>query len=229
MIPERNRSLLQVAVIGLDRFGLAAAETLAKHGHEVLGVDRDEEAVHHAKDVVTHAVQAELYDMTLVRELGLHEVDAAIVAIGDDVESNIVSAALLLEAGVPYVVARANSPLHGIILGRVGVHRMVYPEVAAGEEVAQTVRAPEVTDFFELGPDVGIGKLEAPEGWVGRTLAELALSADDPTFIALVIQRGDETLANPDSGERVQAGDIVAILAQESRLDELPYLPRPRR
>lgn len=223
---ERDRSIQQFAVIGLGRFGLAVAKTLADRGHEVLGIDRVEEAVQHAKDLVTHAVQAELYDSTIVHELGLPEVDAAIVAIGDDVEANIFSTALLLEAGVPHVIARANSPLHALILERVGAHRIVYPEGESGETVARGLRAPGVTEHIELTPNIGISKLRAPSAWCGHTLDELRLSEADPTFIALVIQRGKQTLSLPDPDEQIQAGDVLAILAQESKLDEL--LP-PRR
>ena len=226
-MPERDRSLLQVAVIGLDRFGLAAAETLAKHGHEVLGVDRDEEAVHHAKDVVTHAVQAELYDLAVVRELGLDEVDAAIVAIGDDVEANIFSTALLLEAGLPRVVARAGSPLHAMILTRVGAHQVVYPEADSGVAVARGLRAPGITEHIDLAPNIGISRLRAPDASCGHTLDELRLTREDPSFVALVIQRGAETITFPGPDDRIEVGDTLAILAQENKLDEL--LPPRRR
>lgn len=225
---ERDKSPQQVVVVGLGRFGLAVAQALFERGHDVLGIDCEEVAVQHAKDVVTHAVQAELYDLALVRELGLHEVDAAVVAIGDDVEANIFSTALLLEAGVPHVVARANSPLHAKILERVGAHQVVYPEAQSGEAVARGLRARGVSEHIELGPDIGISKLRAPHAWAGRTLAELQLSADDPAFVALAIQRGREVLTGLAADERVQEGDVLAILCRESRLDELPH-HSPRR
>lgn len=133
---KRDRAIQQVAVIGLGRFGLSAAKTLVAQGHEVLGIDCKEEVVQRAKSLVTYAVQAELYNLEVVRELGLHEVDAAIVAIGTDAEANIFTTALLLEAGVRHVIARAHTPLHGSILQRIGAHMVVYPEVASGEVVA---------------------------------------------------------------------------------------------
>jgi trk system potassium uptake protein len=225
---ERDRLSLQIAVIGLGRFGLAAARTLYQWGHEVLGIDCAAEAVQRAKDVVTHVVQADLVDTDLVRELGLHEVDAAIVAIEGNVEASIVSTTLLVDAGVPRVVARAHTPLHGTILERVGAHEVIYPEVASGEAVARRLRAPGIAEYLELGPDIGIGKLRAPESWVGRTLDELRLSLADPAFVALAIQRGDETLIEPAPDERVRAGDTLAVLVRESKLDEL-LLPLRRR
>jgi trk system potassium uptake protein TrkA len=218
---ERDSALRQVAVIGLRRFGLTVARVMAERGHEVLGIDRDEEAVQQAKDVVTHAIQAEIVDEDLVRELGLGEVDVAVVAIGDDVEASIFVTALLVDAGVPLVAARANSKLHGKILERVGADRVIYPEHESGVALAQSLRATNLTAYIELGPDIGISRLDVPQAWVGHALADLRLERGLP-FVVLVIQRGDETIAEPSPDERLRAGDVLVLLCQESKLDEIP-------
>ncbi len=225
---ERDRLVQQVAVIGLGRFGLAVGRTLSQWGHEVYGIDCEEEEVEHAKDELTHVVQAELYDVADVKELGLDEVDVAVVAIGADIEASILTTTLLLEAGVRRVMTRATTLLHGIILQRVGAHDVIYPEQASGEMLARRLRAPGITEHIELSSEIGINKLHAPDEWVGHTLDELRLSAADPAFVALVIQRGEETIAAPSPDERIQKGDVLAILCQESKLDELPLIARRR-
>jgi trk system potassium uptake protein len=224
---ERDSALRQVAVIGLRRFGLTVARILTERGHEVLGIDRDEDAVQQAKDVVTHAIQAEIADEALVRELGLGEVDVAVVAIGDDVEASIFVTALLVEAGVPLVAARANSRLHGMILKRVGADRVIYPEFESGVALAQSLRANNLTAYIELGPDIGISRLDVPTAWIGNSLADLQLEQGLP-FVVLVIQRGSETIAEPSPAEQLLAGDILILLCQESKLDEIPC-DQPRR
>ncbi len=225
---ERDRLVQQVAVIGLGRFGLAVGRTLSQWGHEVYGIDCEEEEVEHAKDELTHVVQAELYDVADVKELGLDEVDVAVVAIGADIEASILTTTLLLEAGVRRVMTRATTLLHGIILQRVGAHDVIYPEQASGEMLARRLRAPGITEHIELSSEIGINKLHAPDEWVGHTLDELRLSAADPAFVALVIQRGEETISAPSPDERIQKGDVLAILCQESKLDELPLIARRR-
>ncbi|MFN8511246.1 MAG: TrkA family potassium uptake protein [Chloroflexia bacterium] len=218
---ERDSALRQVAVIGLGRFGLTVARIMADRGHEVLGIDCEEEAVQQAKDVVTHAIQAEIVDEGLVRELGLGEVDVAVVAIGDDVEASIFVTALLVDAGVPLVAARASSHLHGKILERIGADRVIYPEHESGVALAQSLRANNLTAYIELGPDIGISRLDTPKAWVGRRLADLQLERGLP-FVVLVIQRGDETIAEPQADEVLRAGDALILLCQESKLDEIP-------
>lgn len=223
---ERDRLVQQIAVIGLGRFGLAVGRTLAGWGHEVYGIDCKEEEVQHARDLLTHVGQAELYDVTDVKELGLDEVDVAVVAIGADIEASILTTTLLLEAGVRRVITRATTRLHGIILQRVGAHDVIYPEEVSGEMLARSLRAPGITEHIELSGEIGVNKLHAPAAWVGRTLAELRLDAHDPAFVALVIQRGEEIIATPSPEERLQSGDVLVVLCQESKLDELPLAGR---
>lgn len=217
---KQSRAIHQVAVVGLGRFGLTVAKTLFEQGSEVFGIDSHEDLVQRARDVATHCVQATLYDMSVVRELGLNEVDAAVVAIGNDQEMSIVSTALLAEAGVPYVVARAYSQLHGTILSRVGAHRVVYPEVHGGRALAHTLRAPEIIDYLALGPDAGISTVHAPATWFGRSLAELRLP-ERSVCVVLAIQRDQNTIALPPSEERIEEGDVLALLVTESKLGAL--------
>jgi trk system potassium uptake protein len=225
---ERDDRPRQFAVIGLGRFGLTVAQTLAERGHEVLGLDRDEEPVQDAREIVTHAIQADLTDEAVLRELGLGEVDAAVVAIGDDVEASIFVTALLVEAGVSHVAARANSRLHGLILRRVGATRIIYPEQESGAALAQHLRAPDVTDYFALGAGMGVARLNTPRAWIGRTLNDVRRSPPNPSLI-LAIQRGDETIAEPSPGEQIRDGDVLVLLCPDNNLDEIPceYPPRP--
>ena len=54
-----KRSIL---VIGLGRFGVSTATTLANLGHEVVVVDQREEYINAVKDTVLHAMQADTTD-----------------------------------------------------------------------------------------------------------------------------------------------------------------------
>ena len=88
-------------VVGLGRFGSALALELMRTGHEVLGVDTDERIVQQMSQELTHTVKADTTDEATLRELGVTEFDSAVVAIGADIESSILTTSLLLQLGVP--------------------------------------------------------------------------------------------------------------------------------
>jgi trk system potassium uptake protein TrkA len=218
---ERDTTPRRFAVIGLGRFGMEVVQTLADRGHEVLAIDRLEAPVQRAKEIATHALQAELADADLLHEVGLEEFDVAVVAIGDDVEASIFVTTLLVEAGIPQVAARANSRLHGLILARVGATRVIYPEQESAAALAQHLRAPNVTGYFALGGGIGVARLTAPRAWFGRTTDDLRRAKPNPSVI-LAIQRGAETLAEPGRDEVIREGDILVLLCPDNKIDDIP-------
>ncbi|MFM1950966.1 MAG: hypothetical protein RL418_653, partial [Actinomycetota bacterium] len=128
-----------VAIIGLGRFGSALATELVQSGHQVLGIDTDERIVQNLAPVLTHVVTADTTDEDNLRELGIADMDSAVVAIGADLESSILTASLLLQLGVKQVWAKANSASHGRILTQIGVHHVIFPEYEMGRRVAHQV------------------------------------------------------------------------------------------
>jgi len=223
---ERDTASRRFAVIGLGRFGMEVVRTLADRGHEVLAIDRLETPVQRAREIATHALQAEITDAEVIREVGLDEFDVAVVAIGDDVEASIFVTTLLVEEGIPQVAARANSRLHGLILARVGATRVIYPEQESAAALAQGLRAPNVTDYFALGGGIGVARLIAPRAWYGRTTDDLRRAKPNPSVI-LALQRGEETLAEPGHDETIREGDILVLLCPDDKIDDIPTDQQP--
>ena len=159
-----------VLVIGLGRFGAAAARELIALGHEVLAVDRDEAIVNEIAPEVTHAVQLDAADEAALRAIGAAEFEHAIVAISGDTEASIFATMALKKLGVANVLAKAGSELHGAILERVGADRVVFAEREMGQRVAHSFAVRDVVDYLDVAPRFGIVKVRPPASWVGRTL-----------------------------------------------------------
>ena len=123
----------QFVVFGLGSFGSAVATTLIDLGHEVLGVDSDEEKVDDLKDIITEAVKADVTDEKVLQKLGVKNFDAAIVSMAADLESSILVTIMLKEIGLKYVITKANSILHGKVLEKVGADKIIYPERGEGK------------------------------------------------------------------------------------------------
>jgi trk system potassium uptake protein TrkA len=128
-----------VAVIGLGRFGEAVALRLMELGHEVVGIDGDANIVQKLADDLPHVVQADSTEAEAMMALGVNEVDFAVVAIGASLEGSVLSVLALQELGVKEIWAKASTRQHGLILERLGVTKVVYPEADMGKALAEQI------------------------------------------------------------------------------------------
>ena len=125
-----------IAVIGLGTFGSKTAISLYEKGAEVIAIDLDVRLVDKIKDRVTHAVAINVKDERAMRSVNISDVDSAIVAIGDDIETSILAVAMLRKLGVGRVVARATTSLHEHVLREVGASEIIKVEEEMGEIMA---------------------------------------------------------------------------------------------
>ncbi len=170
----------QFAVIGLGRFGSAMATTLAELGHDVIGVDGDAERVRALADTITQAVELDATDERALRSVGIQDVDVAVVSIGENIESSLLVVMQLRELGVKTIVAKAVTPLHGKILEKLGVSRVIFPEREMAVRIAHGLVMPNVIDYIELSRDFSIVELPAPSQTCMarcRHTADIALTA----------------------------------------------------
>jgi len=217
------------AVIGLGRFGSATATTLVEMGQDVIGIDSDEERVRSLSDTILQAVQLDATDERALRAAGIQNVDVAIISIGENVESSVLIVMLVKELGIKTIIAKATTPLHGRILERLGVTRVIFPEREMAERLAHSLVVPNVLDFVELSPDFSIVEIPAPEEFVGKTLKQLELRPRyGLTLIALKrpaeTGRGLVTNIAPTADDVIRAGDILALLGNNDRLAQLEKL-----
>lgn len=217
----------QFGVIGLGRFGAAISTTLSEQGHEVIGIDGDEEKVRALADSLEQAVQLDATDERALRAAGIRDVDVAIVSIGENIESSLLVVMLLQEMGVKQIVAKAVTPLHGRILERLGVSRVIFPERDMAVRVAHSLIMPNVLDYIELSRDFSIVEVPAPAGFVGQTLKQLQLRPRlGLTLIAIKRQVAGRQVTNiaPGADEIIQGGDALTLLGGNDRLAELDAL-----
>jgi trk system potassium uptake protein TrkA len=218
-----------IAVIGLGRFGYAIATTLAELGHEVVGIDNDEEKVSQVADLVTSAMELDATDERALRTAGIQDVEVAVISIGEDIESSLLVVMLVKELGIPTIVAKATTPLHGRILEKLGVSRVIFPEREMAVRIAHSLVVPNVLDYVELSRDFSIVEIPAPPEFVGRTLRDLQLR---PRFglTLIAIRRpgdggqGDVTNIGPSGDDEIRAGDVLALLGPNERLSDLETL-----
>jgi trk system potassium uptake protein TrkA len=219
----------QFGVIGLGRFGSAMAMTLTELGHDVIGVDGDESRVQQLADVITHALQIDATDEKALRAAGIQDVDVAVVSIGENIESSLLVVMQLRDLGIGTIVAKAVTPLHGRILEKLGVSRVIFPEREMAIRIAHSLVLPNVIDYIELSRDFSIVEVPAPAAFVGRTLKQLELRPRlGLTLIAIKRQSDDSSVVvtniAPAADETIRPGDILALLGGNDKLNQLDQL-----
>ena len=210
----------QIVVIGLGRFGLALAAELHLRGHEVLGVDRNQQVVQESLGVLTHAVTVDSSDEAALAQLGVGSFDIAIVALGQEVLASIMSTMALKKLGVPRVIARAQSELHGEVLRRIGADKVIFPENETGEQLAHSFFSVAVLDYIDLGPDYGVSKVAVPKQFIGQSSSDLELRSRFGVTL-LAIQRGEEVIVLPRRDEPFRAGDELVLAGRDDQLDAI--------
>ncbi|MGM0688697.1 MAG: potassium channel family protein [Bacillota bacterium] len=212
-------------VIGAGRFGTSVAKTLYNMGQDVMIVDNDEVKIQLISDEVTNAAQADASSEACLKALEVKDFNAVVLAIGDDVQSSIMAAILLIELGAKVIVAKARTTLHGKVLEKVGVNQVVFPEREMGHKLARSLIAPSIIDMIELSDDYSVVEVIAPDHMVGKSLKELDLRARHGiSVIALRRNHGDKTKISPVAEDTIEAEDIIVAIAQNKHLKKVDWL-----
>lgn len=208
----------QVLVIGLGVFGTTVAREMTRLGHDVLGLDIDEQRVDRLAQHITHAVIADVTDENSLIELNIGSYDVAVVAMGRNAEATMLATLQLRELGVEKVWAKALSHQHHRILERLGASRIISPQHEMGVRISQELNYPMVHDYMSLGDDYFVVEFHTTEDLTGKTLKKLIGNAP---VNALMVKRAHQAHANPDSNWEICSGDRLVLSGQ---LDDLRAL-----
>ena len=213
----------QFAIIGLGRFGRAVCSTLHRLGYEVLGTDIDQKTVAQVltDQIAAHALQLDSTNPAALKEAGIFEFDTVIVAIGNYLQESIITTLNVKEAGVPHVVAKASSEVHGKLLQRVGADHVVYPENEAGCALARSLTKPAILDRFDLDPDNSIVELIVPDQFHGKTITELQIRSRYGLNLLAVSHDGKFEI-NPDPRKRLEQGSAMVVIGCNKDINRLP-------
>jgi len=210
---ERKR----VAVVGLGRFGASVARVSFELGYDVTAIDIDERRIAEAADYSTLAAQADGADKETRLSLGVDRSDVGVVAQGQNIEASISCALVLKRIGVPWVIAKAETELHGEILTKVGADRIVFPEHEAGVQVAHSLEIRHAVEYMHLAAMSGVAGMRLPAHLIGLSLSEAERSCEDVSII--LVQRGNVLMPRPDAEMRLQEGDFVVVAGLDEALD----------
>jgi trk system potassium uptake protein TrkA len=208
-----------VTVIGLGAFGSTVALELTRLGYDVLGIDLNVSRADAIADRIAQVVVADSREERVLRELGVHESDVVVVAIGEDIEANILTTLVVKTMSKPKVWAKALNHNHHRILEKLGTDHIVHPEHEMGLRVARTLIYPEVMDYISLGDDQFIAEVRASERLRGKTLD--ALHLDEHGVQCLLVKHAGLAMAPAPMQHHFELGDQIVLLGTLGRLRKI--------
>jgi trk system potassium uptake protein TrkA len=212
-----------VLVIGLGRFGAAAALELRRLGHKVTAIEKDGFLAEKFLGRVSHVIHGDASDVGVTQDAKAGRFRIAVVAIGSSVEASVLAAANLSDAGVPDIWAKALSPEHARILDRIGVQHIVRPEADTGRRVAHLVGG-RMQDYIEFDDGFAIVKMRPPTEAIGFTLEQSAIrSKYGVTIVGVKAPGEDFTYAVPST--KVSAHDTLIVSGPSALIERLAARP----
>lgn len=208
----------QYVVFGGGKFGASIAVTLQVLGCEVVLVDKDPEVVQEIADDVSYAICADVEDPDTFKNLGMRNLDGAIVAITESLEASIVTTMMCSEIGIPRILAKAKNKMHEKILKRVGAHKVIYPEVEMGRRVAKYLVADNFADWIELSPRFSLVEMDIPAEWCGKSLAELGIR-EKYRLNVIGIKNGDAVSVTISPTEPLEKGCVLIVVGENNDLE----------
>lgn len=195
------------AVIGLGRFGSRIARKLSERGAEVIAIDLIENSVDQLRDDVAYPVVMDATDFKALQSQRLDEMDAVVVAIGENFEALVLTVTHLMDLGIENIIARASTKNQRRILEKIGVTQILSPEEEVGAIVAERLLHPNINTVLQLPDGFEISEVIAPKAIIDRGVHDIGFR-DKYSINLISIKREFEVMRK---GEPVLERHLIGV------------------
>ncbi|NLB36823.1 MAG: TrkA family potassium uptake protein [Clostridiales bacterium] len=221
----RIKKTASYGVIGLGRFGLALARTLAEAGKDVLVIDNNEAKIRDVRRYTESAFVAKDLSKETLEEAGIHNCDTVIVCIGEKIDVSILTTLNVVSLGVPNVIAKAISYEQGKVLEKIGAN-VVYPEHDSAVRLAKKLVSRSVLEYIPLGYDIQIAELKVTKYYAGMDVMKLNLRQKFGLNIIAIEREGIITTEIKPEFVFNENDTIVAIGKEDNIIKAEEYLSK---
>lgn len=208
---------LTYGIIGLGRFGMSLALTLAEAECDVIVMDREESSIRKMRNYTDYAFVTDDLSMDALREAGIHNCDVVIICIGEKVDVSVLTTMSVIEMGVPRVIAKALTPEQGAVLKKLGAE-VVYPERDMALRLGRRLLSGNFLEYVTLDHSVEIRQIRVPETMEGKTIEEIQIRQKYQLNI-IAIESGQETTIEIMPGYRLKKSDILVVIGKVNNIN----------
>ncbi len=198
------------AVIGLGQFGRSVVKELTDNGMDVIAIDNNEAIAKEVAAELPTTFIADSTDEKALKELGIGEVDAAIVAFGDNQEASVLTTVILRELGVKNIIVRVDDDYYVPIMKKLGATEVITPQKAAGSALANRIGNEDFQEYYKLDNKYSVVSIIINPGFFPQTLKDMNPKNVYGVNIVL-IRRANKSFV-PGGNDSLLPDDIVYVV-----------------
>ncbi|MCM5528163.1 TrkA family potassium uptake protein [Parasegetibacter sp. NRK P23] len=208
---------MKFVVFGLGNFGASLSQKLVGLGHEVIGTDVKPELADKLKNRITHTITLDATNRSAMQVLPLADVEAAIVAIGENEGVNIMATALLKELKVKRIICRVTSPLQKTVLEAMNINEFTYPEEDSAERLAYKLDVKGAIDSFKVSDEYQLLEAEIPVRFFDRKVSEIEWTEKYKVQLVTIIRNVEEKNIFGLKGRKPK---VLGVLSSDTTMRE---------
>ena len=216
---------MRILVVGDGKVGHTLAQELISEGHDVVIIDRNDEVVRKAEDMLdAMCIHGNGANAKTLLDAGVEKADIVVAATASD-ETNMLCCLVAKRLGAKYTIARIRDPEYNesltLLQHELGIDMTINPERATALEISRLLRFPYASNIESFAKGhVELVEFRAQEGdvIVGRPLKELPAKLPSlPKVLYCAVEReGEVTIPTGEfvihAGDKVHvAGEMVTI------------------
>jgi Trk K+ transport system NAD-binding subunit len=241
MKTEIDKLTGHIIICGFGRLGTMLAQELKAGKANFVVVDRSEERLAQARERGYLCIHADATEEDTLRSAGIVRARALATVLPDDAANVFITLSARSLNKDLLIIARGEMPATESKLVQAGANKVVLPAHIGAERVAEMVLFPQTKQFIhgseqmrkterllrDMGLDVEMAVVEKDSQADGITLRELERRANGTILVVQIDQRGGKTLARPDVGTVISAGDGVVLIGRGTEI-VTPYFSRSK-
>ena len=198
------------AVIGLGQFGRSIVEELIDNGRDVIAIDSDKEAVKRMAEILSTVFVADSTDELALKELGIKDVEYAIVAFGSNQEASVLTTVLLKDIGVSHVIVRVDDDSYVPIMKKLGATEVITPQKAAGAALANRLGNDDYKDFYKLDEKYSVVSIVVNPGFIPKQLKDM--NSKNLYGVNIVLIRRKNSSFVPGGNDSILPDDMIYVV-----------------
>lgn len=216
---------MDIILVGGGEVGYSLAERLTEENHNVVVIDKNEEALERAGDNLdVMTIEGSAASVTMLNEAGARDADI-LIAVTDSDEMNMICCLLAKRLGVKKTVARIRNPEyeheHYMLHEELEIDVIINPERMAAMEISRLLRFPlamNIESFCKGRVEMIEFRAKPDDPFIGKTLMELSNTKlkKTPVLFSAIVRNGESFI--PNGGSRILEGDYVYVMGEAAHI-----------